>query len=109
MSDKTPAIIFEEMNTKMQADPSGVEGINAVYQFVVTGDTGGDWNVDLTADTPSVKAGKHDGPNCTITVADQDLVDIVSGKLNGQMAFMTGKLKIAGDMGLAMKLNKILA
>jgi putative sterol carrier protein len=37
-----------------------------------------------------------------------DFVDMINGKLNGQMAFMTGKLKVAGDMGLAMKLQTLL-
>ncbi len=104
----TPKEIFEEMKTNFAADPGKVEGVNAVYQFVVTGDNGGEWYADTTSDAPSIGEGTHDNPNVTITVGDQDFVDIKSGKLNGQMAFMTGKLKIAGDMGLAMKLQKIL-
>ncbi|MCL4233971.1 MAG: SCP2 sterol-binding domain-containing protein [Deltaproteobacteria bacterium] len=55
-----------------------------------------------------VSAGTKDPANCTITVAAADLLAITTGKLSGQMAFMTGKLKISGDMGLAMKLQKIL-
>ncbi len=104
----TPKEIFAEMKSSFAADPGKVEGVNAVYQFVVTGDNGGEWFADTTGDAPSIGEGSHDNPNVTITVADQDFVDIKSGKLNGQMAFMTGKLKIAGDMGLAMKLQKIL-
>jgi len=42
-----------------------------------------------------------------MTMAAQDYVDMISGKLNGQMAFMSGKLKIAGDMGLAMKMQSL--
>jgi putative sterol carrier protein len=42
--------------------------------------------------------------NCT----DGDFLNIVNGKLNPQMAFMSGKLRIQGDMGLAMKLQQIL-
>jgi putative sterol carrier protein len=43
----------------------------------------------------------------TLTMTAQDYVDMTMGKLNGQMAFMSGKLKIAGDMGLAMKLQTL--
>ena len=43
----------------------------------------------------------------TMTMAAQDYVDMITGKLNGQMAFMSGKLKIAGDMGLAMKMQSL--
>lgn len=54
-----------------------------------------------------VKSGKHEKPNITITMKEGDYLDMVNGKLNGQMAFMTGKLKIAGDMGLALKLQSL--
>src|SRR2546421_12231143 len=54
-----------------------------------------------------VKPGKHASPNITITMKESDYLDMVNGKLNGQMAFMTGKLKIAGDMGLALKLQTL--
>ncbi|MCZ7582104.1 MAG: SCP2 sterol-binding domain-containing protein [Deltaproteobacteria bacterium] len=85
-----------------------VKGINAVYQFKVTGDNGGDWYADVSGETPKIEQGMHDSANCTITVASDDFVAIKTGKLSGQMAFMTGKLKIQGDMGLAMKLQKLL-
>jgi len=45
---------------------------------------------------------------CTVTCASGDFMNIVSGKMNPQMAFMSGKLKIKGDMGLAMKLQKVI-
>ena len=104
----TPKEIFEEMGKAFEADPSKTEGVNAVYQFVLTGDNGGEWYADSTGDVPKVGEGKHENPNVTITVDAQDFVNIKNGSLNAQMAFMTGKLKIAGDMGLAMKLQKII-
>ncbi|MGH7836449.1 MAG: SCP2 sterol-binding domain-containing protein, partial [Candidatus Binataceae bacterium] len=54
-----------------------------------------------------VQSGAHASPNITISMAANDYLDMVNGKLNGQMAFMTGKLKIAGDMGLALKLQSL--
>jgi putative sterol carrier protein len=54
-----------------------------------------------------VKPGKHTSPNITLTMKETDYLDMINGKLNGQMAFMTGKLKIAGDMGLALKLQSL--
>jgi putative sterol carrier protein len=47
-------------------------------------------------------------PKCTVAATDADFLAIVNGKMNAQMAFMSGKLKIQGDMGLAMKLQQIL-
>ena len=43
----------------------------------------------------------------TLTIADKDLVDMANGDLNGQSAFMSGKLKLKGNMGLAMKLETL--
>jgi predicted lipid carrier protein YhbT len=56
-------------------------------------------------ETIDVQTGKHASPNITITMKESDYLDMINGKLNGQMAFMSGKLKIAGDMGLALKLQ----
>jgi putative sterol carrier protein len=100
--------LFEDyMPKRLESKPELVEKVNASYKFVVTGDNGGTWVVDLTVPGGTVKEEDTEA-NCTITVDSGDLVDIVSGKLNGQMAFMTGKLKVAGDMALAMKLGSVL-
>jgi putative sterol carrier protein len=58
-------------------------------------------------DAIDVQPGKHASPNITLTMTESDYLDMINGKLNGQMAFMTGKLKIAGDMGLALKLQNL--
>jgi putative sterol carrier protein len=53
------------------------------------------------------KKGKHPSPNVTISMKEGDFLDMINGKLNPQMAFMSGKLKIGGDMGLALKLQSL--
>ena len=73
----------------------------------VTGDGGGTWVLDLTQPGGAITSGDSDA-QCTLTVAEGDFVDMINGKLNPQMAFMSGRLKIAGDMGLALKLGSIL-
>jgi len=109
MSDITAAKIFnEDMPAKLEANADSVKSVNAVYQFVIDGDNGGTWTVDLTRDGDFVSEGESDDPDCTVTMQESDFVDMWQGKLPGPQAFMMGKLKIQGNMGLAMKLQKFI-
>jgi len=100
--------VFERhMPERLKAKPDVVAKINAVYQFNIAGAGGGAWSVDCT-NGGAVSPGTVAGARCTVAVSEGDFLNIVNGKLNPQMAFMSGKLKIQGDMGLAMKLQQIL-
>lgn len=101
--------IFEQkIPEKLQSKGDKIANINTIYEFNITGDGGGVWSIDLTDGKKAVTAGSTGQAKCTVTVASSDFSDIIEGKLNPQMAFMTGKLKVAGDMGLALKLGSIL-
>ena len=101
--------VFEKhMPERLRAKPDVVSKIGAVYQFNISGPAGGQWSVDCTTPGGAVHAGTAAAAKCTVTCTDADFLNIVNGKLNPQMAFMSGKLKIQGDMGLAMKLQQIL-
>jgi putative sterol carrier protein len=97
--------IFDAMSGAFNADKAA--GMSAVYQWDVTGDGGGKWNAVIADGAITVSEGENDSPNITITVAAQDWLDITNGKLDGQMAFMSGKLKVKGDMSLAMKMKTL--
>jgi len=101
----TPKEFFDELPN--QIDSEKVKGINATYQWDIGGDNGGKWWVKLSDGNADVGEGEAENPDITLTVDDQNWMDIVNGKLNGQMAFLTGKLKIQGDMTLAMKLQSL--
>jgi putative sterol carrier protein len=105
MSDMTVQQIFAELERDFVADSA--KGMNAIIQFNLTGDSGGSYHTIIKDGSCQISQGTHAAPNMTLTMAAQDYVDMRSGKLNGQMAFMSGKLKIAGDMGLAMKLQTL--
>ncbi len=104
----TPKDVFSEISTRLATNPDKVKGMNATYQFDLSGDDGGQWYLALANDTGEVHEGTAENSNITITMAAADFVDLATGKLDGTMAFMSGKLKIKGDMGLAMKLQKII-
>lgn len=82
-------------------------GMNATYQFNIDGPEGGKWAVKIANGEATVTEGASDSPNITLTMTDENFVNLVTGKLNGQTAFLTGKLKIQGDMTLAMKLGSV--
>ena len=96
---------FDQMGSRFKADRAA--GTNAVIQYNVSGDGGGTWNAVIKDGTCTVKEGAVTSPNLTLDIAAPDWLDMLSGKQNGQMLFMSGKLKIKGDMGLAMKLGSM--
>jgi putative sterol carrier protein len=96
---------FEKMPSQFQSSKAGQ--MTATYQFDITGEGGGKWFATIEKGALTVGEGQAEKPNITLTVSGKDWMDIASGKLDGQMAFLTGKLKIAGDMSLAMKLKSL--
>jgi putative sterol carrier protein len=98
---------FDAMPGRFKADRA--QGVNAVIQYDITGDGGGTYHVEIADGKCTLQGGPAAAPKLTLTMAAQDWLDMVSGKLNGQMAFMSGKLKHKGDMGLLMKLPSLFA
>lgn len=103
---ETVAEYFAELSKEI--DTEKVKDITATFQWDITGEGGGKWHVKLEGGNVEIAEGETDDPNITITVSAPDWLDVASGKLNGQMAFMTGKIKIQGDMTLAMKLQALM-
>ncbi|MBI4373283.1 MAG: SCP2 sterol-binding domain-containing protein [Deltaproteobacteria bacterium] len=105
----TPKEYFEKtVPQNLETRKESLTGINAIYEFDVSGETGGVWTLDLTGPLGQVKEGSSGKATCTVKISDENFVKLIEGKLNPQMAFMTGKLKVQGNMGLALKLQKIL-
>ncbi|HJW70647.1 MAG TPA: SCP2 sterol-binding domain-containing protein [Candidatus Binatia bacterium] len=101
----TPQEIFDAMPG--QLDENAAKNMNATIQFNLSGDNGGQWYVTIKDGKAEVHKGTAPSANMTMSMAANDYVDMTTGKLNGQMAFMSGKLKISGDMGLAMKMQTL--
>jgi putative sterol carrier protein len=95
------------MAGRFRADKAA--GTNATIQYDVSGDGGGTWHAVIKDGTCAVREGTAPSPNMTLQIAAQDWLDMISGKQSGQMLFMSGKLKVKGDMGLAMKLPSMFA
>ncbi len=85
--------------------PEAAEGVEAVIQYHLTGDEGGDWIINIHEGKCTVAQGVAENPKMTLTADAQDFKDVLLGKANGMQYFMQGKLQLAGDLNLAMKLT----
>jgi putative sterol carrier protein len=97
----TVAESFEAMPTVF--NPAAAVGMTKTLQWNVTGDQAGVWAFQIVNGEGKLIPGGVEKPDITFTVSDNDWLAITEGKLDATNAFMTGKLKIAGDMMLAMK------
>jgi putative sterol carrier protein len=100
--------IFNEMQKRMDANPAKLAGMKAVFQFDISGADPGIYSVAIADGKAAVSEGTSASSNITITMASNDFADMVEGKLDGVTAFMGGKLKVKGDMMLAMQLQSLL-
>ena len=87
--------------------PEKAAGLDAVIQFKFTGAEAGDWYAVVKDGKVDVSQGTHSSPKMTLTADSSDYVKIFTGELDGMQAFMQGKLKLAGDLNLAMKLTQM--
>jgi putative sterol carrier protein len=93
---------FEGLPTRV--DPSRIAGMNNTYAFDIEG--AGAWTVTIADGAITVTEGAGEA-DCTFSASEESFQKIVAGEQNPTTAYMTGKLKIKGDMGAAMKLQKL--
>ncbi|XP_045333397.1 sterol carrier protein 2 isoform X1 [Leopardus geoffroyi] len=104
-------LVFKEIEKKLEEEGEQfVKKIGGIFAFKVKDGPGGKeatWVVDVKNGKGSVLPNSDKKADCTITMADSDLLALMTGKMNPQSAFFQGKLKITGNMGLAMKLQNL--
>lgn len=95
--DRMPAHYLPEQGAKL----------NATYQFVLSGDGGGTWFVQIRNGALEVGEGEQPNPDVTIRASAEHYVAIAEGRMSPMIAMATGKFKIGGSLALAMKLQKL--
>jgi putative sterol carrier protein len=102
---KTPKEFFEEVLPR-RFKPDKALGIDVTVQVNITGPNGGDWVVTIKNQKLEVKEGTHPSPTLELNMAETDYMDLINGKMSGEKAFITGKLRFKGNIGLALRLKE---
>ena len=87
--------------------PEAAEGVNAVVQYDLSGEGGGNWVAKIEeGQLVSVSEGSTEKPSVTVIMDAQNFVKMNNGELDGRKAFLTRKLKVKGSIALAQKMQK---
>jgi putative sterol carrier protein len=107
MSDKIEKL--EDAITLMEErfNPNAAAGVDAIFQFDISGENGGQYWLNVQNQEVEVHEGLHDEPSITIKATADNYLKMLNGELAPMNAFMQGKVKVKGDMGLAMKLQSM--
>ncbi len=97
--------IFSKMPEVFNANAA--QGLDAVFQFDITGEGGGQWHVIIKDGSCQVSEGTHASPSVTLTMSGETWLGIVNKQLNGMQAFMSGQLKATGDIMLAQRIEQL--
>ena len=107
MSEKLTSLeeAIEVMQSRFNADAAA--GMDAIFQFDISGDAGGQYWMQIKDQEVDVTEGTHDSPTITIVATDENYLAMLNGELAPMTAFMQGKVKVKGNMSFAMKLQSI--
>jgi putative sterol carrier protein len=88
-------------------DAEAAEGLAAVYQFDLSGSQGGQYQLLIEDGACSVQEGTHPNPHVIFSMSGEDCLGVLSGRLDGASIFMSGRIRVAGDLGLALQLKSL--
>jgi putative sterol carrier protein len=103
MNPTTVKEFFQLLPGRLDSDAA--EDVDAVYQFDLSGAQGGQYILTIREGACRVAEGMHADPHVVLSMAGEDCIKILMGQLSGPAVAMSGRLKISGDIGLAMQLK----
>jgi len=100
--------LMKKIEEILNMNPVPIQGFNASYQFEIDGEEQGTYQLILQEGKAEVKESPETDADCRLIMSLANFHLFLLGKLNGTMAFMTGKLKIKGDISKAIKIESVL-
>ena len=104
----TPAQVLEKLARRLNDRPDRLGLEDATFQLVVTGPQGGTWVLSVVGGTARLSEGPVPEADLTVEVSDADFQALVEGRLAPAAAFVSGRLRVRGDLGLALRLQPLL-
>ena len=105
MNPTTVKEFFQLLPGRLDSDAA--EDLDAIYQFDLSGAQGGQYILTIREGACQVAEGMHADPHVVLAMAGEDCVKVLTGQLSGTAVAMSGRLKISGDIGLAMQLKAL--
>ena len=102
MPDPTISEFIDRMSSAFI--PEKAAGVDATIQLKLTGSQPGEWFITIKDNQCTFNSGVASAARLTVSADSENFIKIFSGQLDGMQAFMQGKIRIAGDMSLALKL-----
>jgi putative sterol carrier protein len=106
---RTPGEFYAAFEEAARDDPDAATQPDAVFKFVLSGENGGTWTLNLKrgASSPFVSTGDGPKEDASIHVSSDDWVALTTGEMNPMRAFMSGKVRVDGDLKLAVNLPNV--
>jgi len=97
--------VFDRMSGAFKSDAAG--GVEAVFQYAISGQGGGEWYAEVKGGACQIKTGIHAKPSCTLKMDSADFLDLMNKKLTAMKAYTSGRLKIEGDLMKSQLIEKL--
>ena len=98
--------LMDQARKMIAENPEKAKETGATFKFILNGDGGGTFLINLK-DNPGV-TDADGAADCTVKMSVPDFIDMAERRVDSRLLFFSGKVRVEGDMGLALKLKKLL-